>query len=124
MDWSLLLEAPIDIISFDAYNYGERLALYPKELKNFIARGSALAFGIVPSIEDNFNAETLDTLISKFDNVLQYFVKKGFAERELLKNSLLTPSCGLATMCIESAEKALKMTKELSQKLRKRYGVE
>ena len=32
-DWSLLLKTSIDILSFDAYNYAESLALYPGELK-------------------------------------------------------------------------------------------
>jgi methionine synthase II (cobalamin-independent) len=123
-DWSLLLELPIDIISFDAYNYGERLALYAKELEKFIQRNGILAFGIAPSVEEKFRAENLDTLICKFDTLLKNFAKKGISEKELLEVSILTPSCGLATMCIESAEKALKMTKELAEKLRKRYGVE
>ncbi|MEW6069966.1 MAG: methionine synthase [Candidatus Thermoplasmatota archaeon] len=123
-DWSLLLKLPIDIISFDAYNYGERLALYSKELKEFIARGGVLAIGIVPSVEENFNRESLETLALKFESLLKIFVRKGLYQKEVLSFSLLTPSCGLAGMSTKSAEKALKMTKELSRILRKRYALE
>lgn len=120
-DWAMILDLPIDIISFDAYSYGDRLALYPEKIKNFIVLGGALAWGIVPSVEEKFRAENLDMLIYKFDTLLKNFAKKGISEKELLKASLLTPSCGLAGMSIESAEKALKTTKELSDRLRKRY---
>ncbi|MDI6708214.1 MAG: methionine synthase [Candidatus Thermoplasmatota archaeon] len=121
-DWSMLLKLPIDIISFDAYSYGERLALFTKELKEFIECGGALAFGIVPSVEENFCRESLETLAAKFDSLLKNFVRKGLSQKEFLRASLLTPSCGLAGMSVESAGKALKLTKELSQKLRERYG--
>lgn len=122
-DWSLILELPIDIISFDAYNYAERLALYSRGIKNFLARGGCLAFGIVPSVEDNFRTESLDSLVSRFEHVLHYFIKKDISEKELLRSSLITPSCGLGTMSAKSAAEALKMTKELAELLRKRYGL-
>lgn len=123
-DWTLILDLPIDIISFDAYNYGDRIALYPEKIKNFITQGGALAWGIVPSVEENFRAENLDTLSQKFEALLKNLAKKGISEKELLEASLLTPSCGLATMGVESAEKALRTTKELSDRLRERYKLE
>jgi methionine synthase II (cobalamin-independent) len=122
-DWSIILELPIDIVSFDAYSYGERLILYAKEVKEFIARDKAIAFGIVPSVEDDFKVENLNSLVSKFDALLKKFIKKGISEKEILRNALITASCGLANLSIEYTEKNLRLTRELSEKLKERYGL-
>ncbi|MFC1461962.1 PAS domain S-box protein [Verrucomicrobiota bacterium] len=49
MDWSLLARTDVDIMSFDAYFYGEKLALYPREIDAHLAKGGYLAWGIVPT---------------------------------------------------------------------------
>ena len=64
-DWSLLLSAPLDIVSFDSYGYFESLRLYAQPLSAFLARGSWLAWGLVPTNED-FQHETTDTLWQRF----------------------------------------------------------
>ena len=48
-DWSLLLNAPIDILSFDSYGYFESLRLYDRALAQYLARGGWLAWGLVPT---------------------------------------------------------------------------
>ncbi len=37
-DWSILLDTSVDILSLDAYEYAHNLALYPKDVRAFIAR--------------------------------------------------------------------------------------
>jgi len=48
-DWSILLETATDILSLDAYEYAETLALYPEEVTRFLARGGIIAWGVVPA---------------------------------------------------------------------------
>jgi hypothetical protein len=122
-DWSMVLELPVDLVSFDAYSYSERLILYSKELKDFVAGGNALAFGIVPSIEDDFRQEDLNGLVHMFDLMLKKFGAKGIPEKDILKNSLITSSCGLAPLGMELIEKNIALTRELSEALRERYGL-
>ena len=38
-DWSIVLSTGLDILNFDAYNYGPSLALYPKEVKSSSFKG-------------------------------------------------------------------------------------
>ena len=122
-DWSLLLELPFDLISFDAYGFGDRMTLYAKELKEFVARGGALSFGIVPSTEETLGSEDVTSLAGRFDALLERFVGKGVPGKDLLGSALLTPSCGLAGIGEGSSGKALRMTRELSDLLRRRYGL-
>lgn len=51
-DWSLLLATTVDILNLDAYGYLENLGLYPAELRAFLDRGGAIAWGIVPNDGD------------------------------------------------------------------------
>jgi methionine synthase II (cobalamin-independent) len=122
-DWSMVLELPVDVVSFDAYSYSERFILYIKELKEFIDSDKAIAFGIVPSIEDDFMLEDLNSLVNKFDAMVKRFVKKDISEKDVLKNALITSSCGLAPLGMEHIEKNIRLTRELSEALREHYGL-
>jgi len=51
-DWSLLLNLPIDIISFDAYNYLDSILCYQADLCSFARKGKSISWGIVPNDED------------------------------------------------------------------------
>jgi hypothetical protein len=61
-DWSLILSTGIDILNFDAYNFAESLTLYPAEVKAFLDRNGAIAWGIVPSIEACIQKESVASL--------------------------------------------------------------
>jgi hypothetical protein len=122
-DWSMVLELPVDVVSFDAYSYSERLILYSKELKEFIADGKSIALGIVPSVEDDFLLEDLNGIIKKFEDMLKEFNRKGIPEKDVLRNGLITSSCGLTGMGMEHIEKNIALTRELSEVLRERYGL-
>jgi hypothetical protein len=97
--------------------------LYKKELEDFFQRGGILAWGLIPSVEESLQAETLPSLMKRFENILQHFTRKGFGQEELLASSLLTTSCGLATLNLELAEKALLLNRELASELRTRYSL-
>ncbi len=118
-DWSMLMTAGVDLISFDAYNYFDRVALYQTELKHFVNAGKWLAWGIVPSLDEiQIDAESTPSLVQKFKQKIAHLNTFGIDRATVLGQSLITPSCGLGTLSIEHAQKVMQMTKEVSDIIR------
>ncbi len=113
-DWSVLLSTPLDILSFDAYNHGETLSLYPAEVTRFLDRGGAIAWGIVPNDEEALAEETEASLVERLDGTMRMLAGKGVPYDALRSRCLVTPSCGLVTMSAEGAARALEMTAAVS----------
>lgn len=120
-DWSLLLGLPIDILSFDAYNYAGALAAYSPEVRSFIGKGGVIAWGIVPNDEDLLAKESAGSLKDRLEEAIAAFAKEGTSFRQVVEQSLLTPSCGLASMSPAGAEQTLAYLAELSTRIRGRY---
>ncbi len=121
-DWGAVIEAGPDIVSFDAYNYMVNLSLYASEVKALIERGGAIAWGIVPNTVEALQKETSASLKDRLEEGIGLFDRKGLNHRQLIAQSLLTPSCGMAGLPVDGAEKAAELLRELSALLRKRYG--
>jgi len=120
-DWSLLLGLPIDILSFDAYNYAGALSAYAAEVRSFVGKGGAIAWGIVPNDEEHLGKETVASLKDRLEEAIVPFTKEGTPFRQLVEQSLITPSCSLASLSPAAAEQALAYLGELSGTVRKRY---
>jgi hypothetical protein len=113
-DWSLLLNAPLDILSFDSYGYFESLRLYAQGLSAFLARGGWLAWGLIPTNED-FQHEHPDSLWQRFQGqVMQLAKDVQRAPREILNQSLLTPACGTGYLSQDAARGVLTTLADLS----------
>lgn len=120
-DWPMLLTLPIDILSFDTYNYTTTLSVYPAEVKSFLEQGRAIAWGIVPNDEEALAKETIASLSDRLEEAIAPFTRNGLRFRQLIDQGLLTPSCGLGSLSPEAAEQALELLAQLSAKIRKRY---
>lgn len=116
-DWSMLLETSVDIISFDALNYAENLALFAADVKKFLDRGGVLAWGIVPTIEEEIANATVASLVARLNAAMGLLVKKGIDRDLLYERALITPACGLGTVSVAAAERAFHLTREVSQQL-------
>jgi methionine synthase II (cobalamin-independent) len=114
-DWSLLLSTNVDILSFDAYGYLETLALYPKELRTFLERGGILAWGITPTSEAILK-EDAQSLVTRFKKGVDILARKGI-DPALLQRTIITPSCGTASLPIPLAERVCQVTAEVSKRL-------
>jgi methionine synthase II (cobalamin-independent) len=123
-DWSKVIEADIDILSFDAYDYGYTISLYPEEISRFLERGGALAWGIVPNNEEVAREENIDSLVEKVISEIETMKAKGVDEELLIRNSLVTPQCGLGGMSEEGSESAIRTLVSVSRELRKKLGLE
>ncbi len=114
MDWSLLARTAIDIISFDAYSFGDKVTLYAADIDAFLQRGGCLAWGLVPTGKPELaDKETPARLLKKRDDLAGRFVEKGVARDRLMKQMLLTPSCGMGTLPLRSAERVLDVLHQL-----------
>jgi hypothetical protein len=112
-DWSLLLKAPIDVLSFDSYGFFESLRLYGPALAHYLDRGGWLAWGLVPTNED-FQSETSDNLWRRFQaQVTQLAQDLNWGLKEILAQSLLTPACGTGYMSQDDARRVLTTLREL-----------
>jgi methionine synthase II (cobalamin-independent) len=120
-DWSLLLGLPIDILSFDAYTYAGALSTYAAEVCSFIRNGGTIAWGIVPNDEEYLGKETVASLKDRLEEAIAPFAKEGTPFRQLVEQSLVTPSCSLASLSPAAAEQALAHLAELSGKVRARH---
>ncbi|MGD0794095.1 MAG: methionine synthase [Dehalococcoidales bacterium] len=120
-DWSVLLKTKLDILNFDVYSYAQSVSLYPEEIKKFLGRGGAIAWGIVPNSPDPLAQESVASLKDRLEEAIAPFTRKGIPFKDIIRQSLLTPSCSLAPLTDDGAEQALKLLTDLSTEMRKRY---
>lgn len=121
-DWTIPIEAGINMINLDGYAFAQNLSLFSNELKPFLNNGGKIAWGIVPTLDAvALRDANANLLLEKFDEAIGYLVKKGIDKSQLINNSLLTPSCGAGSLTIELAQKAMDLTKELSLKLKEKF---
>jgi hypothetical protein len=116
MDWGLLARTDLDIIAFDAYFYGDKVALYPEEINAFLERGGMLASGIVPTLEPKaLRKETPEGLKRKHDELIRLFVNKGISEDLIRQQILFTPSCGMGSgsLTLDESERVLQLLSQL-----------
>lgn len=57
MDWTILYESMVDIVNLDVYNFGRSLLPFARETGEFLERGGAMAWGIVPTYEAAFEED-------------------------------------------------------------------
>jgi methionine synthase II (cobalamin-independent) len=121
-DWSLLMDTGVDMVSFDAFNYGDSFFLYPEKLRAFLDRQGVLAWGIVPTDPACGERGSVNSLLSIMETFMSDLQKKGFSSEEVLTRSVVTPTCGLASLTEEEAVLAMEKTSALSMRLRERYA--
>jgi hypothetical protein len=123
-DWDFLLKSKLDILSFDSFNCGAVIINYPS-LREFFNRGGVISWGIVPTYTELLDPETIDSLIERLESFWEGLSRKGVDRERLLRQSLLAPAtCNLMNPDRErTVEKAFEMLKELSKKIREKYGL-
>ncbi len=121
-NWSILLGSAIDIISFDAYGFFDKMAALKLEVADFLDRGSLIAWGGIPtSREEEINSQTTTSLVELFVRQMQAFVTPDRDMKGLLKQTLITPSCGTGSVSRQAAEKVLSLTRSTADSLRAQF---
>jgi len=116
-EWTIPIDAGLDIINFDAYEFGYSVSLYPQAMKQFMEGGGVLAWGIVPTSEKILQ-ETTASLCARFYKAAGRLAEKGVEKKLILQNALITASCGTGSIPVERAERVIRETKKVSDRLK------
>ncbi len=122
-DWDFLLSQDLDILSLDVYTNREVFPTYVQSIKRFLDRGGILAWGIVPTNFEPFEAENLASLAEQLESVWKRLADKGVDMDQMLAQSLISP----ATCCLvnpdkeKTVEKGFALVKKLSEQLREKW---
>lgn len=117
-DWGLVFQTGVNIISFDAYNYFDRLLDFPIQLKQFLEEGGMLAFGIVPTSYEMLLKETSQALADKWDMQVAAIAGLDIDKKRIQQQSFITPSCGTGRLTAQQSIAVMSMTRELSTLIR------
>jgi hypothetical protein len=120
-EWSILVDAGVDIINFDAFEYGETISMYGSAIKKHFGRGGALAWGVVPT-SAKIREASAESLEAQLEKVMDKLAAQGIDKRTITEQSLITPSCGTGSMEAADAEKVFLMVSELSRRMKAKYG--
>jgi hypothetical protein len=115
-DWTLVMETGVDILNFDAYGYGDTLAIYPDETRTFLEAGGMLAWGIVPTTDDitKENEESVEAIFRERLGLLSENIPRDL----ILQRTILTPSCGTGSRSVEETIKVFQILIRLKESLR------
>ncbi len=113
-EWTILIDAGADILNFDAFSYGESIALYADRIGPFLEDGGALAWGVVPTSAD-IHTQTTENLAAHLRQLVAHLAKHGIDEDLIWRQSMITPSCGMGTMSEMEAELVMTRLAELGR---------
>lgn len=112
VDWSLLMETKVQILSLDAYRFGNSLKTHVHSLHRFIERGGVVAWGIVPTLDDPF-AESVDSLQKRLENLWDTLFYSGPDKALIAGQSMITPACGTGLLTEDQARCIYRLTADL-----------
>jgi hypothetical protein len=116
-EWPMLIDAGIDIINFDAYGFGESIALYADDVKRFLENDNIIAWGIVPT-SANITGETVESLVARYDACAARLAATGIDIGRIRDRSMLTPSCGTGSLPEALAEEVFDKLSKVSETLK------
>ena len=123
-DWSLFFGGSLDLINFDAYTYFERFALYREDLLPFLDRGGIVAWGLIPTMEeDSILQENAESLARRWRQQVEQLVGANLSLETIFRQSIITPSCGCGTLPEHLAERVVQLTRQVSDHLRREIRI-
>ncbi len=122
-DWSLVFSTKVDIVNFDAYACFHGIPLYPDHVRAFIDRGGILSWGIVPAAPAPGDTLDADALLGMLDERIAQLVAKGIDRDRLYRQAILTPSCGIGSQTVDTADRVVDVLVRLSDLVQRREGL-
>jgi len=119
-EWSILIDAGVDIVNFDAFGFGDTMAMYADAVKSHLLKGGALAWGIVPT-SAAIREQTVDALAAKLEQTMRHLAGKGIDQALIAQQAVLTPSCGTGSLDPADALNVFETLAALSRKMKAQY---
>lgn len=121
-DWDFLFSLPVEIVSFNAFAFGETAATY-ETVRRFIENGNIISWGIVPTYYDEFSNEDVISLARRLEGIWSLLEAKGVDRTLIARNSMLAPAtCNLLNIDkTGTVEGAFMLLKELAIYLKGKY---
>jgi len=120
-EWSILIDAGVDIVNFDAFEYGDTIAIYADSVKKHLQKGGTLAWGVVPTSE-KIREQTAQSLETQLEKVMDNLASKGIDKNLITEQAIITPSCGTGSLAVEDAEKVFSLMAELTKRMKSKYN--
>ncbi|MCL1812184.1 MAG: hypothetical protein FWG29_01540 [Treponema sp.] len=120
-EWSILVDAGVDIVNFDAFEYGDTISIYADSVKSHLERGGVLAWGIVPTSE-KIREQTAESLEKKLEESMDNLVSRGIDKSLIVQQAMITPSCGTGSLTADDAEKVFSLMAALTRRMKEKYG--
>jgi len=121
-EWSILIDAGVDIVNFDAFEFGATVAMYSDSVKAHLERGGMLAWGVVPT-SAAIREQTVETLEAKLEEGMGGLAAKGIDKNLIISQAIITPSCGTGSLEVGDAERVFELLEGLSKRMKEKYGV-
>jgi hypothetical protein len=119
-EWSILVDAAVDIINFDAYGYGETITMYPDAVRKHLERGGMLAYGVVPTSKA-VHEESVESLKNRLEQLMNKLASQGIDRKLIVEQAIITPSCGTGSLEPEDALRVFDLLDSLSKAMRETY---
>ena len=117
-EWPLLLGQDVDVLSYDAFSFFDRLALYQDDLAAFIERGGLLATGIVPTTPELIDQVGAADLTRQWREQRETLAGLGLDRKRIFDQTFITPSCGLGSLTEAQATKVFHLLRDVSAAVR------
>jgi hypothetical protein len=111
-DWGLLMETSTRILSFDAVDYAETVAIYAQEVSRFLERGGLLAWGAVSNTE-KVRTEAVADVVRRLQSGMASLEARGVDRTALRQTVMITPACGCAGLSVEDTALVYRLLSEL-----------
>ncbi|MEN6342884.1 MAG: hypothetical protein ABFC89_10040, partial [Methanospirillum sp.] len=93
-DWTFVMDLDPAVISLDAYQTATEFLLYAERAAAYLERGGIVAWGIVPADARLFAEETGASLLTRMA-AIRTIMTEYVSPALLVRQSLITPSCGI-----------------------------
>lgn len=123
-DWSFLLDLELDILSVDIFGWGHIFTRYHQEVISFMERGGIISWGIVPTLTEEIDAQTVEGLVQRLESLWLYLENQGAGRSMIYDRAWLAPArcCLVNADGYASVEKAFSLLKDISLRVREKWG--
>ena len=118
IDWSIPLELPLAVVSVDTYNFFNSLLPFGRELKGYLERGGAIAWGIVPTSGPKAGTGSPQALVRRLTDQWETMAARGIPCATPGNQALVTPACGTGLLSPAQAEDIYRTTAAIARILR------